>query len=167
MDIETEIIDPDETLLTWISSLSESARKELAFLSLYAVPDTPLSDDPEVFLSDPVELLKGWLEKAKSKPNAKFVGHILALIECIEFFVIAERGTKEDWDKIRDSNEWMKEDLQSQGHSREMIEPLEKIRRESQFREKQWISYAKTWRRLREGQLSSEYLKLWLIVRGR
>lgn len=167
MNIETEITDPDEALLAWVSSLSDSARQDLAFLSLYAVPATPLSDDVKVLLGDPVELMKGWLGEAKSKPNTQFIGHLLALIECIEFFVIAERGKKEDWDKIRESNEWMKENLKSQGHSGDMIDPLEKIVRESQFREKQWISYAKTWRKLRDGLLSTEYLKMWLIVRGR
>ncbi len=167
MKEEIELIHPAVALIEWFKSLSKPARSDLAFLSLYPVPNSPINDSLTWVGRETEELFFEWVEQAKKMNNQQMVGHILALITAIDFFVISERGSKEDWERITGNAAKMKIDLESKGHSENITEPLELIVREGEFRGRQWQIYAESWRKLLDGPLSQKYLKAWLAIKGR
>lgn len=157
------IPNPADSLLEWFNSLADHDRGELAFLTLINIPGSPLSDDIETLTQDHSKHLIDWVKEAKNLPPGNLVGHILALIANIDFFVMDERGTKEAWDQIIAGNKAAQKSIKAQGYHHDSIEPLERIAREAPFRQKQWEKYAASWDELKRGSLSWPALQLWLL----
>ncbi len=161
-EIIMNIENPVDALEKWFNSMSVSDRDDLAFLTLHSIPTSPLSDSIDLISQNPKELFIDWIQNTKSLSPPKLVGHILTLIVNIDFFVMKNRGTKEEWNSIFQLNESIEANLKQEGHPDNTVEHISKIIREVPFRQKQWKKYAESWELLKSKALSFPMLDAWL-----
>jgi hypothetical protein len=76
----------------------------------------------------------------------------------IEFFVINQRGTKQNWQATLALNERLRDHIASEGHDPEFVE---RMIEQMPFREKLWIRSAESWKLLCHGALSDDSLNEW------
>ena len=153
--------NPIELLEKWFSALPADARKDLSFLAVHAIPNSPYTTGGNI-TRDPEELFLNWIKDVMKLFPSRLIGHVLSMRSIIDFFVMRSRGSKESWDKITSINIRMIEAAENEGQPETFVEPLKKIVREAQFRQKQWDKIASSWKELCSGALSDDALETWL-----
>jgi len=155
------IENPIQAILDWFVTQPLEIRQDLAFLTLYSLSGINSAvQDPST--NNPEGVMEGWLEQqAKlSSPN-QLVGTTICVRAAIDFFVMCNRETKEDWIKTIEFNQTIRNRIGATGKDASFIDKmLERL----PFRSKLWIKATKSWRNLCNETLSDDSLRTWMTL---
>jgi hypothetical protein len=155
-------MDPREAFYQWFDSLPLQLQQDTAlfagaFLGLLSGNTSP---EGELRMDALVDNLRGYVAV---EPVAHQVGKLICLKAIIDFALIRERSTPEDWDITREKMaravEWLQQEAgpRAEERAREYLNYLP-------FRSRQWIKHAAAWRDLCESHLSEDNLHDWYML---
>jgi diadenosine tetraphosphatase ApaH/serine/threonine PP2A family protein phosphatase len=148
---------PASTLLKWFDSLPLEAKQDMSYLVLASVRDEPILGQTDTIVED----FRSWINDIEAKSDFRHVGAVVSLRAVIEYTMMRNRGTMEDWEKtktgLRAANALA---AQGGGAPSTFDHAIQQI----ELRARRWIKIVKEWRELCATDLSDATLEAWITL---
>src|SRR5579862_6573861 len=108
----------------------------------------------------PIDTFRKYLDEICDTTGA-IVGEILLIRAIIDFSVIRQFASHDDWAMKKDRNEDIADEIEIEHGPNPMSDDLRKMLAQFPERQQLWLDATKSWKILRNTELSDEFLEAW------
>ncbi|MDX1951456.1 MAG: hypothetical protein SFY81_04685 [Verrucomicrobiota bacterium] len=150
--------NPIEIFRSWYSAQPQEIQETVAFFTLVRMPRSSAKDFE--MLSRPVSIFLSFLDETSAQSPMLLVGGVLHLRAIIDFAVI-RRFASVEWEGKKELNAAIADDLEHEHGSNPFSDQLREKLKGFPERQEMWSESVNSWRALRNGNLSDEFLEAW------